>query len=69
MSWQAPQKDDFFPVTTSEMIAEVRRELHYRRRLYPRWVSEGKLPEKTAARRLAIMAAILADLETPKEKT
>jgi hypothetical protein len=63
MTWSAPSDKDFFPVTTSEMIAEVRRELHQRRRLYPRWVTEGKLPERTAARRLAIMAAILHELE------
>lgn len=65
MTWKQPSLDDFFPITTAEIIAEVKRELEQRRRLYPRWVADGKIAEKTAARRLAIMATILRDLEEP----
>lgn len=44
------------------VITEVAREVSARRRLYPRWVAEGRLPEKLAAERLELMEAALAAL-------
>lgn len=48
-------------------IVEVRRELGARRRLYPRWVEEGRMPEHVAAQRLAAMEAVLATLKALDE--
>lgn len=36
-------------MTINEQIAAIRRELEYRRKLYPRWVEIKKISEKDAA--------------------
>lgn len=49
--------------TTAEKVQELRRELTLRRRVYPRRVEDGKLPQKTAARNIALIEALIADYE------
>ena len=51
-------------VTLKDMIAEVKRELGMRKRLYPTWwVAGGKLDRAEGERRILVMQAILAKLE------
>jgi hypothetical protein len=49
-------------VNLEEQIAEVRRELALRERVYPRWVAAGQLTKQTADRRLTVMRAVLRTL-------
>ena len=54
---------ELFPVTLEEMIAEVRRELHMRQRVYTDMVAHGRMNRRQADRRIDVMAATLAYLE------
>lgn len=54
---------DLLPVTTADMIAEVRRELAQRERFYPRFVADKKLPQDRADLQMARLRAVLAFLE------
>jgi hypothetical protein len=54
---------DLLPITTADMIEELQREIALRQRLYPRWVSEGKLMPEKAARQIEILQAIVLRLE------
>lgn len=49
--------------TDDQKRAAVERELHYRRRVYPRLISEGKMSERLAQRQIAIFEAIAVDYE------
>lgn len=49
--------------TIAEQIAEVKREMALRQRVYPRWVEQGRMPSAQADAQLAAMAAALATLE------
>jgi hypothetical protein len=40
------------------MLAEVERESALRRRVYPRWVSQGKMKQHQADRKIATMQAL-----------
>jgi hypothetical protein len=57
---------ELFPITISDQIAEVKREIALRETVYPRWVQQWKLSEAQAARQIAVMRSILADLEEQK---
>jgi hypothetical protein len=46
-----------------EMIAETKRELTMRRRVYPRLVGRGTMTAADAERRIAVMQIILDTLE------
>jgi hypothetical protein len=50
--------------TSAEMVGCIERELKMRRRVYPRWVSTGKMSQPQANREIALMEAILARLQT-----
>ena len=50
------------PIVLSEMIAEVRREIEVREKVYPAWVRDKRLTEKLAARRIAVLRAVLTRL-------
>lgn len=50
-------------VRTEDKIAELQRELKLRRRVYPRWVADGKLTEVVAHRQILALEAMLADYE------
>lgn len=43
--------------TNAEIATELRRELSYRERVYPRWVQEGRLDHAVANRRNAALHA------------
>lgn len=55
---------DLLPVTLPEMIAEVRRELRLRRKVYPNHVAAGRITQDQADRRIEVMEAALRELET-----
>ena len=50
--------------TYEEKLDEVRREIKYRERVYARLVDAGKMSPESKARKIAIMEAIAADLES-----
>lgn len=50
-----------------EAIAEVRREVKLRERLYPQWIAAGRLSRALAERQLARMKYALELLEARKE--
>ena len=50
--------------TINDLVACARRELGQRRRVYARLVAAGKMSQETADREIALMAAILDNLET-----
>lgn len=49
---------ELFAPTRAEMQAEVEREIALRRRVYPRWVEQGKLKLDRAERQIAVMEAV-----------
>jgi hypothetical protein len=51
------------PITLTDMVAEAKRELAMRRRVYPRWVEDGRMKPHQAERQIAALAAIVAELE------
>ena len=53
---------DLFPVTLADMAREAEREVALRRRVYPRWVAEGRMKAHHAERQIALMEAIAAEL-------
>lgn len=53
--------EGYIPI--DEQIAAVRRELAMRAKVYPRWVSQGKLSQDNADAEVARMQAVLATLE------
>jgi len=55
---------DFFQPSKVDQIAEVKREIALRERVYPKWVEAGRLKQDKADRQLAIMRAVLATLES-----
>lgn len=50
------------PVTVAEMVACVEREITMRRRVYPRWVADGRLTQVKADHEVRAMRAVLAKL-------
>ena len=56
--------DELFPVTVSEMAAEVEREISLREWVYPGLVQRKKLKQAKADRQLAVMRALLEFLKT-----
>jgi len=46
----------------TEQIECVRRELVLRRRVYPRWVQQGKMSQEKSQKELITMEAVLATL-------
>ena len=50
-------------ITLTEQLAEARRELALRRRLYPDFIKRGTLDMTTAHSQLQAMVAIVATLE------
>lgn len=55
---------DLFPITISDQIREVEREIAFRIRVYARMVSDGRLTQEKADRQLAVMRAVLGTLES-----
>lgn len=49
------------PINDAVKLAEIRREIAMRRRLYPGWVAKGTMHQVTADRQIAIMEAMASD--------
>lgn len=54
-------------IPIGKQIAEVRREIALRRNVYKRLVAQGKLSERQAAEKIAIMEAVLESLRKVEE--
>ncbi len=54
-------------ITLDRQVAEVRREVGLRRRVYPRWVSQGKMTQVEADRRIEAMEAVQKTLENLRD--
>ena len=50
---------DLFQPSTSEMIAELEREIRMREQVYPGLVRKGSLAQNTSNRRIAVMKAMV----------
>lgn len=46
---------DLLPIRREEVLIEIEREIALRRRVYPRWVDQGKLKLDRAERQIALM--------------
>ncbi|WP_439137522.1 hypothetical protein [Roseicyclus sp.] len=51
--------------TAAEKRAAAERELKFRRRVYPRWIENGKMTQKEADKQIALMQAIADDYAEP----
>lgn len=51
------------PITTRDMLDELRRELALRQRLYPAWIAKGTLAGPKAERQLAVIKAAIVRIE------
>ena len=49
--------------TKKEKYEAIARELHYRKKCYPRWIATGKMRKEDAEYQIAIFNAIAADYE------
>lgn len=52
-------------ITKQHKISELRRELQMRRRVYPRFVEQGRMTDFDAKRQIAILESILRDYDPP----
>lgn len=50
-------------VTISEQIKGVRREIDYRKRLYPKWVSDGRMTQQEANYQIELMEYVVNTLQ------
>lgn len=55
-------------ISLDDQVKEVKREIAMRKRVYPRWVTQGKMDKALADKKLAIMEAALATLEDLQAK-
>lgn len=53
-------------ITLDQEIAELRREIAMRRRLYPQWVANNRLTQEAASRQIDCLEATLARLQAIK---
>jgi hypothetical protein len=50
------------PIDPAAQLAEVEREVALRRRVYPRWVADGRMKQAAADRQIATMEAVAETL-------
>lgn len=55
-------------ISVTDQIAEVERELNYRRWVYPKWVASSRMKAADADRRLRAMEAVLESLKAHQPK-
>ena len=55
-------------MSISEQIKCAERELQIRRRVYPAWVTKGRMTEVQAAEEIAAMAAIVGTLRAKQDE-
>ena len=53
---------DLLPITLDDEIICIRREIAMRERVFPRWVSGGKMKAHNAEHEIAVMRAVLERL-------
>ncbi len=56
-------------VTINEQIAEVKREIAMRNKVYPRWIEAGSLPKQKADFQILVMEAVLISLQETAKQT
>ncbi len=56
-------------ITIDEQIAEVRREIAMRRKVYPKWIEASSLPKVKADFQILAMEAVLISLQDLAKKT
>lgn len=54
-------------VTITEQIKGVRREIDYRKRLYPKWVADGRMKQKEADYQIELMEYVVNTLQAVLE--
>lgn len=52
----------------TDQLREARREVTVRERVYERWVEDGRLDARTAAKQLAAMQAVVLTLEAKERE-
>ncbi len=56
-------------ITTDEQIAEVKREIAMRNKVYPKWIEAGSMKKSKAGFQILVMEAVLISLqEIAKQK-
>lgn len=55
-------------ISHDQKRACIERELKMRRRVYPRWVQDGRMSQAKADEEIAVMEAILADYPPRQER-
>ena len=55
-------------ITATDKLACLERELKMRKKVYPRWVEEGKMSEGKATHELACIEALITDYRGAAEK-
>ena len=55
-------------ITATEKLNAIEREVRYRRRVYPRLISEGRMTDGFAATQIEIFEAIADDYRVPAAK-
>jgi hypothetical protein len=56
-------------VSLDEQIQEVQREIALRKRVYPRWIQEGKIQKEKADLQILTMEAVLWTLNEKAKET
>jgi len=51
-------------MTVTEQMKAVRREIDYRKLLYPKWVAEGRMTQQEANYQVEVMEQVLCTLNT-----
>lgn len=59
---------NLIPFTLHEQIGSVEREIAMRKKVYPRWVSQGKITREKAEKEIGLMEAVLATLNAVIDK-
>lgn len=54
-------------VTITEQMKGVRREIDYRKRLYPKWVADGRMTQQEANYQIELMEYVLNTLQAVLE--
>ena len=54
-------------VTITEQMKGVRREIDYRKRLYPKWVADGRMTQQEANYQIELMEYVLNTLNAVLE--
>ncbi len=56
-------------ITTREQIAEVKREISMRNKVYPKWIEAGSMQKSKADFQILAMEAVLISLQDLAKKT